>query len=99
MIHSKAEFSKLAALRAKTDHQLVAIIRNKLMGAIRLVGSVATPSARQRAEKSYAEAQRLLPWVSNAGERAALGEAMAELRGILDGHELCRAMGAHSACS
>jgi hypothetical protein len=74
-----SESSKLVELRAKTDRQLVAIITNRLEKGLNLAQ---TDLSRARAREAYAEARKLLPWVSNLNrsERRHLEEKLERLR-------------------
>ena len=69
--------SKLAELRAKTDRQLVILIRSALDGGL---------ASRAEAERAYSEVRALLPTVRNVGEaeRRRLEWKLARLRERLD---------------
>ena len=67
---------KLAELRAKTDRQLVILIRSTLDEGLR---------SRAEAEKAYSEVRALLPTVRDVteAERRRLEAMLARLRGLL----------------
>jgi hypothetical protein len=69
--------SKLAELRAKTDRQLVILLRSKLDDGI---------ASREEAERAYSEVRALLPAVRDVteAERRRLESKLARLRGLLD---------------
>ena len=69
--------SKLAELRAKTDRQLVILIRSTLDEGLR---------SRAEAERAYSEVRALLPAVRDVtgAERRRLEAMLARLRGLLD---------------
>jgi hypothetical protein len=69
--------SKLAELRAKTDRQLVILIRSTLDDGLR---------SRAEAERAFAEVRALLPTVRDVteAERRRLEAKLARLRGLLD---------------
>ena len=68
---------KLAELSAKTDRQLVILIRSTLDEGLR---------SRAEAEKAYSEVRALLPTVRDVpeAERRRLESKLARLRGLLD---------------
>ena len=69
--------SKLAELRAKTDRQLVVLIRSILDDGL---------TSRAEAERAYAEIRSLLPAVRDVteAERRRLESKLVRLRGPLD---------------
>ena len=69
--------SKLAELRAKTDRQLVALIRSTLDDGL---------ASRAEAERAYSEVRVLLPTVRDVteAERRRLEWKLARLRELLD---------------
>ena len=69
--------SKLAELRAKTDRQLVILIRSTLDDGL---------ASREEAERAYSEVRALLPTVRDVteAERRRLESKLARLRGLLD---------------
>jgi hypothetical protein len=69
--------SKLAELRAKTDRQLVILIRSTLDDGL---------ASRAEAERVYSEVRALLPTVCDVteAERRCLESKLARLRGFLD---------------
>jgi predicted TIM-barrel fold metal-dependent hydrolase len=69
--------SKLAELRAKTDRQLVILIRSTLDEGLR---------SRAEAERAYSEVRVLLPTVRHVTEadRRRLESKLARLRELLD---------------
>ena len=69
--------SKLAELRAKTDRQLVILIRSTLDDGLR---------SRAQAERAFAEVGALLPTVRDVteAERRGLESKLARLRDLLD---------------
>ena len=68
---------KLAQLRAKTDRELVILIRSTLEEGLR---------SRGEAERAYSEVRALLPTVCDVteAERRCLESKLARLRGFLD---------------
>ena len=83
--------SKLAQLRAKTDRQLVILIRSSLNEGLR---------SRAEAERAYCEVRALLPTVRDVteAERRRLEWKLARLRDLLDERPM-HAMGrAQAAC-
>jgi hypothetical protein len=68
---------KLAELRAKTDRQLVILIRSTLDEGLR---------SRGEAARAYSEVRALLPAVRDVteAERRRLEAMLARLRGLLD---------------
>jgi len=81
--------SKLAELRAKTDRQLVILIRSTLDDRLR---------SRGEAERAYSEVRVLLPTLRNVteAERRRLEAKLARLQELLDERPM-RAM-AQAAC-
>lgn len=83
--------SKLAELRAKTDRQLVILIRNTLDEGLR---------SRAEAERAYSEVRVLLPtvrYVTDA-ERRHLESKLARLRQLLDERPMRAMARAQAAC-
>lgn len=83
--------SKLAELRAKTDRQLVILIRNTLDEGLR---------SRAEAERAYSEVRALLPtvrYVTDA-ERRHLESKLARLRQLLDERPMRAMARAQAAC-
>ncbi len=76
---------KLSSLRARTDHQLIALIRKDLVLGLSLAGQ-ADAGERMRAERAWSEARRLLPLVDGIGdsEREHLSAQLQQLRLALD---------------
>jgi 5-methylcytosine-specific restriction endonuclease McrBC GTP-binding regulatory subunit McrB len=70
--------SKLEQLRARTDRELVALIDRALDRGLELARSADWHWAG--AEKTCAEARKLLPKVYNLGERLRLERKLRELR-------------------
>ena len=68
---------KLAELRAKTDRQLVILLRSRLDGGL---------ASRAQAKRAYAEVRVLLPTVREVteAERRRLELKLARLRGFLE---------------
>jgi len=83
--------SKLAELRAKTDRQLVILIRNTLDEGLR---------SRSEAERAYSEVRALLPTVRNVteAERRHLESRLARLRQLLDERPMRAMARAQAAC-
>ncbi len=91
---SGSELAKLAELRARTDRQLVEIIRAELefgldlacQGTIESRDGEFAEQARARAERAYAEALSLLPVAYALGEeeRRRLEVLGQQLRKVLD---------------
>jgi hypothetical protein len=83
-----AQRSKLAALRAKTDRDLVRIIGSALEAGLLIAASDTSldsaGSPHGRAQKIYAEARMLLPKVEGVGERRRLEENLDLLRQNLE---------------
>jgi hypothetical protein len=77
--------AKLAALRAKTDVELVRHISNELELGVRLA-SESGHQSRIRAEEAYAEIVKLLPVIRGLGEaeRRRWEARIERLRGMLD---------------
>jgi hypothetical protein len=63
----KTETSKLRALRSKTDQQLLELLTRNLEQALEWSRD---PALRSRAEDTYEEVRRLLPFVSRLDRRA-----------------------------
>jgi hypothetical protein len=77
--------SKLAELRAKTDRQLVILIRSALDDGLRSARASEEETCAQ-AERAYSEVLALLPTVCDVtdAERRLLESKLARLRGLLD---------------
>jgi hypothetical protein len=84
--------SKLAELRAKTDRQLVSLIRNRLDDGFR---------SRSEAERAYSEVLVLLPTVRDVSEaeRRRLESRLARLRELLDERPAPAVARVQAACS
>lgn len=83
------EFAKWMELRAKTDRQLTAFLNKTLASGLRLAVEAAETGAPElfaRAQKSYAEARRLLPCLRTAAtvEQRLLERELARLGRMLD---------------
>jgi hypothetical protein len=81
--------SKLAALRKKTDRDLLILVGKELDRALALANVAATRGSPlyTRAEKIYQAARGLLPRIPDVGreERRKLDARLRELRAALDG--------------
>ena len=75
----RSESFKLQQLRAKTDHQLAALLTTQLNSAADFLRM----GMDTRAEKAYAEARMLLPWLDPA-DRRRLEKKFASLSGLLN---------------
>ena len=84
--------AKLAALRAKTDRQLVTLVRSRLDEGL---------ASRAEAEKAYSEVVVLLPTIHDMTEteRRPLESKLARLRGLLDQRPLHAVANMQAACS
>ena len=84
--------SKLAELRAKTDRQLVILIRSTLDDGLR---------SRAEAERAYSEVRVLLPTVRDVteAERRRLESKLARLRELLDERPMRATARMQAACS
>jgi hypothetical protein len=82
---------KLAELRAKTDRQLVILMRSRLDGGLR---------SRAEAERAYSEVRALLATVRDASEaeRRLLESKLARLRELLHARPAHAAAGMQAAC-
>ena len=80
--------AKLAALRGRTDHDLLILIERELDRALTLadVASARSSPMYRQAETAYAKVKTLLPKVSDLGQAEALraGARLKELRQALD---------------
>jgi hypothetical protein len=77
--------SKVTELRAKTDRDLVTLVKRELDRAVAMAMSGAAVSlSLSRAEAAYARAKALLPVIGGARERATLATRLSELRAALD---------------
>src|SRR4051794_23150621 len=77
----QANEQRLAALRARTDRDLIAIIQNRLAAALQFARAHDTSSdACARAEQGYAEAALLLRAVTNRAEAVRLNSQLSEVR-------------------
>jgi hypothetical protein len=83
---------KLAELRAKTDRQLVILIRSTLDEGLR---------SRAEAERAYFEVRALLPTVRDVteAERRGLEAMLARLRQLLDERPMCAMARMQALCS
>ena len=83
---------KVAELRAKTDRQLVTLIRTKLDEGF---------ASRAEAERAYSEVLALLPTVHNVteAERRRLESKLARLRELLDERPVPAVARMQAACS
>jgi hypothetical protein len=87
---NSSEAATLASLRARTDRELIAIIRSALERGLDLLHRHADRGAveqhRTEAEQSHGEAVKLLPLVYDLTEsdRHRLEVGLAELRSALD---------------
>ena len=98
---TREEGQKLAEFRAKTDHQLHALISGRLDRGLSFARLLLNEEARQRwasmdefaamAERSYNEVSKLLPVLRGitAAERRRLESRLLQLREILDCNALC----------
>src|ERR1039457_2179746 len=84
---SRTDISKLNELRAKTDVELVHLIRHRLERGLALAHDAAGEEARARAERAHREAHAWLPLVA-AADRGALERMLAELARRLNRREL-----------
>jgi hypothetical protein len=84
--------SKLAELRAKTDRQLVILIRSTLDDGL---------ASRAEAERAYSEVRVLLPTVRDVteAERRRLESKLARLRELLDERPVHAVAHMQTACS
>jgi hypothetical protein len=91
--------SKLAELRAKTDRQLVILLRSRLDDGLRSARASAA-EARAEAERAYSEAIVLLPTVRHAteAERRPLESKLTRLRELLHTHPVHAARRMQAAC-
>ena len=77
--------SKVTELRAKTDRDLVTLVKRELDRALAMAMSGAAASlSLSRAEAGYARAKALLPVIDGARERVSLATRLNELRAALD---------------
>jgi hypothetical protein len=77
--------SNVAELRAKTDRDLVTLVKRELDGALAIAMSgTASSVSLSRAEAGYARAMALLPVIDGTRERAALATRLNEVRAALD---------------
>jgi hypothetical protein len=83
-----AQLSKLAALRTKTDRDLVSIIDNALQVGLLLAANETdldpAGALHRRAADIYADTVMLVEKVENVGERRRLEEKLKWLRHALD---------------
>jgi hypothetical protein len=98
---TRAATSTLAELRAKTDHQLHALISRRLERGLSSARLLLDPDARDRwtsmdqfvsvAERAYSEVSRLLPYLRGipSAERRRLESRLAQIREILDCASIC----------
>jgi hypothetical protein len=70
--------AKLNELRAKTDRQLVDLIRSRIERGLALAREVSNDEARAYAEQAHREAQALLPLLT-AADRGELEPLLADL--------------------
>jgi hypothetical protein len=102
-METRAGTYTVAAFRAKTDHQLHALISSRLERGLAFARLLLDPEVRGRwasideftgkAETAYLEASRLLPVLRNipAADRRRLESRLIQLREILDCASLCTA--------
>ena len=94
---ARAQVSKLAELRAKTDRQLVSIIDNALDLGLLLAANEADldPAGvlHRRAADIYADTVMLVEKVEDVRERRRLEEKLRQLRHALDSQVRLRAAG------
>lgn len=93
-MENRSQLSKLGALRAKTDQQLIHFINKRLelglhlaSAALESAGNSATVrESHAIAERAYAEAAALLPLVAaiTGAERSGLESSLERLRELLD---------------
>jgi len=91
---SASVYSKLAELRAKTDHELVRLIDDQLNLGFRV--ALTAPAT---AAKVYAEARKLTDKVEDPGERRRLESKLSQLRETLDGLSAPDILQMFAACS
>ena len=91
---------KLAELRAKTDRQLVILIRTRLDDGLRSARACAEETCEE-AEKAYSEALALLPTVRavTEAERRPLEWKLARLRELLRPRPVPALARMRAACS
>ena len=92
--------SKLAELRAKTDRQLVILIRTRLDDGLRSARACAEETCEE-AQRAYSEALALLPTVRamTEAERRPLEWKLARLRDLLPARPVHAVARVQAACS
>jgi uncharacterized protein len=92
--------SKLAELRAKTDRQLVILIRTRLDEGLRSARACAEETCEE-AQRAYSEALALLPTVRamTEAERRPLEWKLARLRELLRARAMPAVARMQAACS
>jgi len=99
-METRAGTHRLAEFRAKTDHQLEALISNRLERGLFFARLLLDPEVRERwasmdefakhAETAYREVARLMPVLRvRAAERRRLESRLLQLREILDCAAIC----------
>jgi hypothetical protein len=98
IINNKAESLKLAELRCKTDRQLTALINARLDAGLDLVRM---GTLQIEAEKTYAEARFLYPWINDLtrADRRRIELKLVQLRELLDNLSSDAGLRLQSACS
>jgi ABC-type phosphate transport system auxiliary subunit len=92
------ENDRLSSLRARTDGQLIALIRKDLEEGLRLAHQAA-PGDKIRAQSAWDEASLLLPRVDgmSQNQRRELNEQLERLRLALDASRLDRPLKVRAA--
>jgi len=102
-METRAGTYTVAEYRAKTDHQLHALISSRLERGLAFARRLLDPEVRERwasideftakAEAAYREAAQLLPVLRNipAADRRRLESRLVQLREILDCANICAA--------
>ncbi|MGO9095847.1 MAG: hypothetical protein ACLQGV_11540 [Bryobacteraceae bacterium] len=87
-----SERAKLAILRARTDRQLIGLIRSELERGLYLADTCAASDCqcdgqhREQVERAYTDALRLLPRIDglSQAERRRIEAQLSQLQGTLD---------------
>jgi hypothetical protein len=87
-----SERAKLASLRARTDRQLIGLIRSELERGLFLADTCSASDCqcagqhRAEVERAYTDALRLLPRIDglSQAERRRIEAQLSQLRGTLD---------------